>query len=284
MILNSETNTLYLSDILEKKQPGFFSEFTDALNVCGITARAIPGSKDIWARDFLPVQVSETKFVLFKYRPKYKNWLTYPKDEKTLTDARKVWSNLHIENCDEPIDRTDIVLEGGGISCGRDHAVITKKVLHDNRESFSEEKLISDLETELGVKIIVIPQYRGDVTGHADGMVRFIDDKTAVINETGYPGSPLPPWASLLRSNGIKCIPFPCDFRKKQKNYNASGIYINYLQIGDKFFIPVFGLNSKDETVKYIEELLPGKVIPVPVYGLKFWGGLINCVSWNIKT
>jgi len=36
----------------------------------------------------------------------------------------------------------------------------------------------------LKCQVIIIPEYPHELTGHADGLIRFIDDDTVFINET----------------------------------------------------------------------------------------------------
>ncbi len=59
MIPDSKNSLLYLADSLPVKQPKFFKGFKKVLNESAIEYKLIPGTKDIWSRDYMPVQVGK---------------------------------------------------------------------------------------------------------------------------------------------------------------------------------------------------------------------------------
>lgn len=71
MISDSKTNTLYLADCLQSKCPTFFTNFEKVLNKCNISFKLLPNTKDIWAVDYMPIQVSLNKYIQFHYNPDY---------------------------------------------------------------------------------------------------------------------------------------------------------------------------------------------------------------------
>ncbi len=78
MIPDEKTNSLYLADCLPKKQPKFFQRFEKILIDCNIQYSFLPNTKDIWAVDFMPVQISKDEFVQFTYNPDYLQPKKYP--------------------------------------------------------------------------------------------------------------------------------------------------------------------------------------------------------------
>ena len=65
----------------------------------------------------------------------------------------------------------------------RDKVIMTEKVQKENSR-WERRKLLAELEGLLEVgRIILIPPEPGDVTGHADGVVRFVDVGTVVVND-----------------------------------------------------------------------------------------------------
>jgi hypothetical protein len=66
MITDKETNFLYLADMLPKNYPIFFENFEKVLNSCNIPFSLIPDTKDIWAVDYMPIQIETGKFVLLE--------------------------------------------------------------------------------------------------------------------------------------------------------------------------------------------------------------------------
>lgn len=91
MIIDSETNFLYLSDQLEIKYPVFFDLFIKLLDKIGIQYDLLHGTKDVWAKDYMPIQVLENRFVQFKYDP----WYIYDVGkEDTITDPKPVLNKI----------------------------------------------------------------------------------------------------------------------------------------------------------------------------------------------
>jgi hypothetical protein len=71
MITDSQTNFLYLSDVLPNKYPDFYKRIEKLLHSCNINFDLLPKTKDVWAVDYMPIQVNEKRFVQFRYEPDY---------------------------------------------------------------------------------------------------------------------------------------------------------------------------------------------------------------------
>ena len=71
MIPDWETNCCYLSRLLATRHPALCGQLTDVLGTHGIPVRFLDGARDIWARDYCPIQVSPDRFVKFRYFPDY---------------------------------------------------------------------------------------------------------------------------------------------------------------------------------------------------------------------
>ena len=67
---------------------------------------------------------------------------------------------------------------------------------------------------------------RYDMTGHADGMVRFIDENTVIGNRVPGKNSLEKRIASILQDNGIHTTEFPYF---DSKGISAEGCYLNFL-------------------------------------------------------
>jgi len=71
MIPDKDTNIVYISKFLKTK-PEFVStcnQITDILDKYHVSYYFLEGTKDIWARDYMPIQVSEKKFIEYRYDP-----------------------------------------------------------------------------------------------------------------------------------------------------------------------------------------------------------------------
>ncbi|EOR96410.1 hypothetical protein ADIARSV_0410 [Arcticibacter svalbardensis MN12-7] len=71
MIQDKESNLLYLADCLPKKNPIFFKAFEQLLQDNHTPFNLIPDTKDIWAVDYMPIQLEVNKFIRFIYNPDY---------------------------------------------------------------------------------------------------------------------------------------------------------------------------------------------------------------------
>ena len=89
MITDAETNYLFLANCLPKKQNAFYNRFERVLNDCKINFGLLPNTKDIWAVDYMPIQLDVNKFVQFDYSPDY---LKSKKWSKSITNVSNVWT------------------------------------------------------------------------------------------------------------------------------------------------------------------------------------------------
>jgi len=71
MITDNQTNTVYFSGLLPKKCPILNAHITEALKKHGIPYAYLSETKDIWCRDFMPIQIERERFVFYKYTPDY---------------------------------------------------------------------------------------------------------------------------------------------------------------------------------------------------------------------
>src|SRR5690606_14366621 len=79
--------------------------------------------------------------------------------------------------------QNNLVLDGGNVVKWQNIAVVTDRVKKDNPE-LDETKIYSKLKYLLGVeKLIIIPELKNDMTGHSDGILRFISDDFVVLND-----------------------------------------------------------------------------------------------------
>ena len=163
----------------------YFSSFLKTINkyqssterlFTALTAHRVPyqlldNTHDIWLRDFMPVKTKSGKYISFRYEPRYLK--DYP--ELRTDFRREIAPSLSLEN----LVYSDINLDGGNIvfSPSRETAVISDRIFMENR-NYSSAELVQELEQLLEARVIIIPSLRSDMTGHADGMVRFVNENT----------------------------------------------------------------------------------------------------------
>jgi agmatine deiminase len=273
MITDDQTNFLYLADTLPKKYPSFYQEFEKILIACSISYGLLPDTKDIWCRDYMPIQVADNHFVQFVYNPDYlqsKKWL------KTISDTDSICEAIGIS-----LKKSPILVDGGNIVRATNKVIMCDKVFRENQH-IPEKELIRELQEQLEVdQVLFIPTT--DSIGHADGMVRFLDDKTVVINDYSKekPQFQLA-FRMALHNSGLDWIEIPYNPYQNQKHIQANGIYINYLQMEGVVIIPVFGIEEDEAVVNQFEKLFPkSKKATVDCNSVADEGGVLNCITWN---
>lgn len=118
------------------------------------------------------------------------------------------------------------------------------------------------------------------MTGHADGMVRFVDENTAVTN------APLSSFGfetkvkKSLQNYGFNVIDFPYFYSKGD---SAVGCYLNYLETEKSIFLPVFGVDTDNEAIKLAKNIFDKTIIPVNINEIAKYGGMLNCISWEFE-
>ena len=88
MIPDWKHNCVYLADLLKDRHPSVFNRLQDILQSHGIEIRVLTNVKDIWARDYCPVQVLPKTTVKFRYEP------DYLKDDPELKTGDEVLESL----------------------------------------------------------------------------------------------------------------------------------------------------------------------------------------------
>ncbi len=277
MIPDIITNQLYLADCLPKKQPEFFHRFEIVLNRCNIPFQFLPNTKDIWAVDYMPIQINKSKFIQFTYNPDY---LEGKKYQKTISDVESICKSIGIA-----AQKSDLLIDGGNISRTKEKVLMCDKVFHENKH-ISEKSLIKQLKDLFEVdKLYFVPWDKKDIIGHVDGMARFIDEDRVLIN--GYTEENRELQLSLrtsLHNAGLDWIELPFHIPKGSPSISAEGLYLNYLQMEQAVIVPTFNNEYDEIALRILEDVFKGqKIETVDSTEVAKEGGVLNCISWNIK-
>ena len=276
MIPDSLTNFLYLADCLPKMYPAFYKRFENVLKESNINFSFLPNTKDVWAVDYMPIQTELKDFVHFTYQPSY---LKSKKELQTISDVDSICKVIGLS----PL-KTDIILDGGNVVRSAQKAIITERVFIDNPK-IKRNKLIGRLQELLQIdKLYFIPEQPDDFTGHSDGMVRFIDENTVIINDfSNEKKSFTKAFKSAIANTGLNYITIPYSLEQNDNNVQANGDYINYLQMENIILIPTFNIDEDDAAVKKLEEIFTGHTVKtINSNDIADEGGVLNCISWNI--
>ena len=167
---------IYTSDYLRKtpKTKNVAEAIFAALDLLNVEHRELKHTNDFWCRDYMPVQTPSGKLIQFTYNPSYlrgnKEW------EDSRSDVKEVCRLNNIEAL-----FSDINLDGGNVLICDDRAIISDRIFSENPNRDKDE-LVKELTKLLECEIIIIPTENDDMTGHADGMVRFVNKNTILVN------------------------------------------------------------------------------------------------------
>lgn len=242
-----------------------------------LTAHKVPyklleNTRDIWLRDFMPVKTKSGKYVSFRYEPSYLE--DYP--ELRTNFRKEITPLLSLDN----LVYSDINLDGGNVvfSPSRETVIISDRIFMENF-NYSSAELLQELEQLLEARAIIIPSLRSDMTGHADGMIRFVDENTAVGNASRSLFGLEAHIKVALRNHGIEVIDFPYF---DSKGNSAVGCYLNFLETEQNIFLPVFGVDMDNEAIDMAKNIFNKTIIPVNINEIAKDGGVLNCISWEI--
>lgn len=293
MMNDRNTNIVFVSEWLadpEQGHPVFFRELTKAFKENGVSYDTLSkeDTNDYWVRDFMPIQLSDGEFLKYKYEPDY----LIGKYKDTISKCYKACATLQLK-CRE----TSMKMEGGNVVICGNKIVMTDKVFTDNGKEKNDKEFVLELEKAFGGrKVIIIPwsnpgttdvDSKIDVYGHADGFIRYAGDNRILMSahhmQNEEEASAI---KTVLSNNGFEIIEM--DFSQvplDRLNFDLNWAYINFLQVGDKIFMPYFdGLKENEIARQYIQDAFPdSKIIPIEMSDIAREGGALHCLTWNIK-
>lgn len=219
----------------------------------------------------MPVQTRTGQFIAFRYEPSYL-------EEKPA--LRTDFFHDIAPHLDVDVTHSGINLDGGNIvfSPSKERVIISDRVFSENPE-YSAAALIRRLGALLEAEVIIIPSLKSDFTGHADGMVRFIDENTVIGNDLPSKNGLEQRIKRVLLYHGIDVIDFP--YQRAKGSISALGSYINYLEIESFIFLPTFGIDMDGYAITQARQTLPKKVVSIYVREISQQGGCLNCISWE---
>lgn len=219
----------------------------------------------------MPVKTKSGKYISFRYEPSY-----LANDPQLRTNFKTdIAPRFKVDN----LVYTDINLDGGNVafSPSKEKVIISDRVYSEN-PSWHKAELTAKLAKLLEANVIIIPSLKSDMTGHADGMVRFADENTVVAN------APLSPFGfetkvkKALQNHGIEVLDFPYF---DSNGDSAIGCYLNFIETEQAIFLPVFSVDTDNKAVQSAIHIFHKVIIPVNINEIAADGGLLNCISWE---
>ena len=277
------TNFVYISDKLKEFYPRTYTRLTKLFNEMDIEWGEIKGTKDIWIRDYMPIQISDDRFIVYNYNPDYLK----DSGEEYLTDSHSIADGF-LNHCN--MSHYDITLDGGNIVTCAGHRVLTDKVFQENGKEKYDPDFCDYISHVLDSRVIFLPWHcdnpqepDADVYGHADGLVHWAGDNRILMSNhrDSFPEE-ADEIKYRLEAVGFEVIEMLFDVQNPNRDYNWA--YINYLQVGSKIIVPTFGIPEDKQALKYVREANPGCVVRgFRMRDIAKNGGALHCITWNIK-
>lgn len=283
-------------DVVLLASPG---EEGDAAYRCGrdVLVETLPVD-DLWARDTVPVFVSEQGEV----RGIDLHFNGWGGKQEHSRDGNVAASLL--ERFEVPRVAASIVAEGGSLETdGEGTLLVTESsVVNDNRNpGKTRDEIEAELKELLGVTTVIwFPGVRGeDITdAHIDSLVRFAAPGVVLLDTPG-PGVPADVWSdSTAQARKILSTstdaagrsfeiidlqqPDPERIRGTEDDFLSS--YVNFYLADDAVLLPQFGDRKADKNAQRIlAELFPDRdIVPLNIDVVASGGGGIHCATHDM--
>jgi agmatine/peptidylarginine deiminase len=283
MIADWQTNKVYLSGKLEEKFPRTYEMVVEKLKVFNYMPTILPNTFDIWARDYMPIQIKDNKFIEYRYDPDY----LQGNSKEVETREIKTYPDIVCDSIGLQTVKTDIIIDGGNVVKSNNAIILTNKVVWENERHYSEKQLIKKLQNLFEVdKVVIIPWDKECDFGHADGILRFINDDKVLISGF-YEKADEKLKNRILES--LERAKIDWDWLRVSENEVEDNIaYINFLQTKDLIIVPV--LNRLEDEIaieqisKHFTEYNSKKIIDkVDMREIVRHDGALNCITWTRK-
>jgi agmatine/peptidylarginine deiminase len=271
-----------LADKLKILYSDFFNRFTHLLNEMDIKWDLIPHTKDIWVRDFMPIQTVNGGFLQYNYKPDY---LQDNRFIRLQSDTSLICESMQITR-----KKTGLILDGGNITLCGNRIVMTDKIFKENHKEKSDVAFIKLLEDFFGHEIVIIPWHcinpddeYADVFGHSDGFIHWCGgDQVLMYNHRDVDSEEAKRIREIMESYGYQVTEMLYDVEVPETDWNWA--YINYLQVGKKIIIPSFGIPEDKQALTYVKRANPDcEVRQIRMRDIAANGGALHCITWNIR-
>lgn len=265
--------TLYLADCLPQKYRDVFDQITHACDEIGQPWAFIPHTRDIWVRDFMPVVLPGGKLLEYRYDPDYLQGDTKGRRGK------KSYPDIICDAMKLPTVKSDLVLDGGNVIRQGNTLIMADKVVRENRRHYNKTQLIAALKEQFGVdKLVLIPKDKKDPYGHADSMLRFVDENTVLVNYYYDDDKDL---IAQLEKAGLR-IKF-LQFSNIDYKQDHLWPYLNFVQTDKLMLYTAIEEHYDQEAKEQFERYFPkykNRMRGIKMPEIIEEGGALHCISW----
>lgn len=222
-------------------------------------------TKDIWMRDFMPFLLDDGRLVSYDYDP------DYLKDDKYS----------HLRTKIQPLsDHINLVLDGGNFIRLGGKAIMTDKIFKENPLKTKTE-IVEIIKQKCALnELIIIPRQPYDMLGHSDGMVRWIDESSVLVNDFSNESKSFNDRlvrALKKHSLKIKFMKYGDGFFSKSRDWGA---YLNFIKIKNILIVPIYGIDNDDAAIVQIKKFYSGYSIEtINLSKIIEHGGALHCIT-----
>ena len=222
-------------------------------------------TKDIWMRDFMPILLDDGRLISYDYDP------DYLKDDKYS----------HLRTKIQPLnDHINLVLDGGNFIRLGGKAIMTDKIFKEN-PSKTKSEIIEIIKQKCALnELVIIPRQPYDMLGHSDGMVRWIDENSVLVNDFSNESKSFNDrLVRALKKHGlkIKFMRYSDGFFSKTRDWGA---YLNFIKIKDILIVPIYGIVDDDVAVEQIKKIYSDcSVETINLSEIIELGGALHCIT-----
>lgn len=322
-ITDDRTDKVYISSLIDKVSGALDANARTSLKASIMkfagNCELLYNTMDVWARDYMPIQLTHDVFLSFTYKPDYLQ--DYP-DCVTNWQLHRVHTQKQLSD-NKPfgfkVIQMPLILDGGNVVKAvvnhKPCIIMCDKVLQENNLIYEDFQIWWDNwwkenfdGTEMQFVLLPWEGSKDNPIGHADGMVRFIEEGRVLVTNYGdfdelyrdYHGKL---FKEKLEEVGFKveALSYLDKFNYKKDKifrllFKSSWCYINYLQVGNKILVPKLGYEPLDnEAIRQIDRVFNAgqqiadiQLIDVDMTSIvedmnddKNSGGALNCLTWT---
>ncbi len=323
-ITDEKTNKFFISSLINRVTGGLDEESSNGLlrqfKAFSGNCELLYNTMDVWARDYMPIQLTEDVYLGYTYKPDYladepdyvTNWQIHHVHTQRQLNKDVCWNFKVVQ--------MPLILDGGNvvkaIVNGKPCFIMCEKLLAENNinaEDFDNWwygwwKDHFD-GTEMEYVLLPWDGYEDNPIGHADGMVRYIGNGHVLMTNYLDYDDVYKDYHGGLMKDRLERIGFKVetlsylekfDYVKDKMFrmlFDHSWSYINYLQVGDNILVPSLGYELLDNEAvaqikkacatsgqKYNITLIDVDMTPIIAgNGINNSGGALNCLTWTIK-
>lgn len=256
--------TILISNLLIKNHAKIADALRSILNKYDIKCEILE-TKDIWIRDFMPFLLDDGHLVSYDYDP------DYLKDEKYS----------HLRTKIQPLnDHINLVLDGGNFVRLGSKAIMTDKIFKEN-PSKTKPEIIETIKQKCALnELIIIPRQPYDMLGHSDGMVRWLDENSVLVNDFSNESKSFNDrLVKALKKCGlnIKFMRYSEGFFSKTRDWGA---YLNFIKINGLLIVPVYGTDDDYVAIEQIKKIYSDcSVETINLREIIELGGALHCIT-----